>query len=154
MGPRRRNRAYQPVVRPSMSPPTVRMFLNGTAMGGMADHRHVDGSRFIGPRRTAPRYRFFAVRDEFPGLVPVAKNGTSILGELYEIEASVWRHKLLPSEPSELEPGTVELDDGTTAAVMLLELGRVGKDDELVDISEFGGWRAYLAQGDPTTRGA
>ena len=48
-----------------------RMFLNGTAMSGQKDHGAIAGATFVGPARTAPRYRFFAVRDEFPGLFPV-----------------------------------------------------------------------------------
>lgn len=127
---------------------TVHMFLNGTAMAGQADHRHIAGSRFLGERRTAPLYRFYAVRDEFPGLVPAEEGGASILGELYEIAVPVWRDQLLPNEPSELTPGRVELDDGTTAHVMLLDLSRVRKGDKLVDISELGGWRTYLRQFD------
>lgn len=125
-------------------PTTLRMFLNGTAMAGLADHRHVVGSRFLGSRRTAARYRFYAVRDEFPGLVPAPENGASILGELYEIDIPVWRERLLPNEPPELEPGSVELEDGETAHVMLLDVSRVRPSDKLVDISEHGGWRAYL----------
>lgn len=122
----------------------VLMFLNGTAMSGLKDHPLVEGSRFIGPRRTAPRYRFYAVRDEFPGLVPVSSNGVSIIGELYEMDRSTWSERLLPNEPAELRPGEVELEDGQRSNVMILELDRVGPDDQVVDIGGFGGWRAYM----------
>ena len=122
----------------------VAMFLNGTAMSGLKDHTHVLGSRFVGERRTAPRYRFYSVRDEFPGLVPVERDGVSVWGELYEMDRSAWRDQLLPSEPKELVPGEVELDDGTRSHVMLLELERVPPGEKRVDISAFGGWRAYL----------
>jgi hypothetical protein len=120
------------------------MFLNGTAMSGFADHIHVEGARFIGPRSTAPRYRFYAVRDEFPGLVPVTTNGASIVGELYEMDRAAWQHKLLPNEPAELVPGEVELEDGLVSNVMILDLDRVVPNDLLVDICDFGGWRAYV----------
>lgn len=123
----------------------VVMFLNGTAMSGQRDHRLVEGARFLGPARTAPRYRFYAVRDEFPGLVPVADDGASIVGELYEMALTTWRDSLLPGEPTELDPAHVELEDGSAANVMVLDLGRVAAGDKLVDISPFGGWRAYLA---------
>jgi gamma-glutamylcyclotransferase (GGCT)/AIG2-like uncharacterized protein YtfP len=122
----------------------VLMFLNGTAMSGLEGHPLIAGSRFVGPRRTAPHYRFYAVRDEFPGLVPVSSNGVSIVGELYEMDRSTWLDQLLPNEPAELRPGEVELDDGMRSNVMILELDRVAPDDHLVDIGEFGGWRAYM----------
>lgn len=124
---------------------TVLMFLNGTAMSGFADHVHVAGSRFHGARRTAPYYRFYSVRDEYPGLVEVGATGASIVGELYEMDRVTWQEKLLPHEPPELVPGKVELDDGTQVNVMVLELSRVPPGDKLVDIADFGGWRAYLA---------
>lgn len=124
---------------------TVRMFLNGTAMSGFADHVHVAGAHFLGPRLTAPVYRFYAVRDEYPGLVFVGDGGVSIVGELYEMDRAVWRDRLLPNEPPELDPGEVQLENGTTSNVMLLARERVPDGDKVLDISDFGGWRAYVA---------
>jgi gamma-glutamylcyclotransferase (GGCT)/AIG2-like uncharacterized protein YtfP len=65
------------------------MFLNGTAMSGQKDHGAIAGATFVGPARTAPRYRFFAVRDEFPGLYPVAAGGAAVEGELYELTSDL-----------------------------------------------------------------
>jgi hypothetical protein len=42
--------------------------------GGRA-HYTIEGVPLIGERRTAPRYRFYSVRDEFPGLYPAAEHG-------------------------------------------------------------------------------
>ena len=80
-----------------------RMFLNGTAMSGQKDHHAIAGASFVGPARTAARYRFFAVRDEFPGLFPVDEHGCSIVGELYEVTEDILFRSLLPEEPAELE---------------------------------------------------
>jgi len=91
------------------------MFLNGTAMSGQKDHGSHAGSTFLGPARTAARYRFFAVRDEFPGLYPVKTGGRVIDGELYDIPEDVLRGRLLPSEPPELELGEIELAGRGTA---------------------------------------
>ena len=74
-----------------------RMFLNGTAMSGQKDHGAMAGAMFIGPARTAARYRFFAVRDEFPGLYPVDVDGRSIEGELYEMTEAILFDTLLPA---------------------------------------------------------
>lgn len=121
----------------------MQMFLNGTAMSGGVDHACIADAPFIGPARTAPGYRFFSVRDEFPGLVPSTTGGT-IVGEVYDIDDAVWLDSLLPAEPSELDPGEVELADGRRVRAMILDLDRV-PDGECVEITEHGGWRQYLA---------
>jgi len=119
------------------------MFLNGTAMAGQKDHACHAGSVFLGPGRTACRYRFLAIRDEFPGLLEVQSGGRSIKGELYDIPEPILHNKLLPAEPAELEFGEVVLIDGQKAAAMLLRPERIAPTDKVVDISELGGFRAY-----------
>ena len=119
------------------------MFLNGTAMSGQRDHACHAGSTFLGPARTSSRYRFYTVRDEFPGLMPVDRGGRPIDGELYEIPEEIFRDQLLPAEPRELDLGTIELIDGEEVAAMLLRLERIAPGDRVVDISELGGFRAY-----------
>ncbi|HTW99410.1 MAG TPA: gamma-glutamylcyclotransferase [Acidimicrobiales bacterium] len=119
------------------------MFLNGTAMSGQKDHASHAGSTFLGPARTAARYRFFAVRDEFPGLLPVERGGRVIEGELYDIPDEILRGRLLPSEPAELEIGEIELIDGERVQAMRLVPSRLQRGDKVVDISELGGFRAY-----------
>lgn len=121
------------------------MFLNGTAMSGQKHHAAVDGATFLGPKVTAPRYRFMAVRDEFPGLLPVNADGIAIHGELYEMPDAMLLESLLPTEPAELELGEIELTDGEIVNAMLLRPERLAARDKVVDIADFGGWRAYQA---------
>jgi len=121
------------------------MFLNGTAMAGQKDHHAVDGATFLGARRTAPFYRFVAVRDAFPGLLPVAEGGVSVPGELYELSEEMLFGSLMPEEPAELELGTIVLDDGEVVNAMHLQVERVVPGDKVVDIADLGGWRAYQA---------
>ena len=118
------------------------MFLNGTAMTGQKDHGAHAGSTFLGPARTTASYRFYAVRDEFPGLYPVASGGRCIDGELYDIPDEVLRHTLLPSEPTELELATITLIDGEAVHAMVLMPSRLQPGDKVVDIAELGGFRA------------
>lgn len=120
-----------------------KMFLNGTAMSGQKDHACHAGSTFLGPARTAAKYRFFAIRDEFPGLFPVDHGGRMIVGELYDMPEPVLRDQLLPAEPGELDLGEIELDDGQIVNAMILVPTRIEKGDKVVDISEIGGFRAY-----------
>lgn len=121
------------------------MFLNGTAMAGERDHRALGGARFVGAARTAPHYRFVAVRDDFPGLVAVDVGGASIEGELYEVPEDVLYGSLMPCEPPELELGAIELDDGEVVNAMHLQPERLADADIVVDITELGGWRRYRA---------
>lgn len=119
------------------------MFLNGSAMTGQKDHACHAGSTFLGPARTAGGYRFFAVRDEFPGLLPVPVGGRNIEGELYDMPEAVLHEQLLPAEPAELELGTITLIDGEEVHAMILRPERLQPGDKVVDISELGGFRAY-----------
>lgn len=121
----------------------MHMFLNGTAMSGQAEHHHLNGAPFLGEARTAAGYRFYAVRGEFPGLVP-SQAGKSIAGELYDLDDEVWRTSLGPAEPSELTLGTIELMDGRQVCAMILDLDRL-RQDEIEDITDIGSWRGYLA---------
>lgn len=123
---------------------SVRMFLSGSAMRDGPLHHHLHGAPLLGAARTAPRYRFYAVRDEFPALMPMAAGGASITGELYELSEELLRDSLLPAEPEELELGLITLEDGTAAFAMLLRPDHRNRDD-LTDITSHGGWRAYLA---------
>jgi gamma-glutamylcyclotransferase (GGCT)/AIG2-like uncharacterized protein YtfP len=123
----------------------VPLFVNGEGMRGGKVHYSIEGHKFLGPARTAARYRFFSVRDEFPGLWPVDEGGVSIEGELYEVPLEVIRDRFIPAEPPELELGVLELDDGGSALVVLMRKDVVESGEGLTDISDYGGWRAYRA---------
>lgn len=120
------------------------MFVNGQAMRGGSLNDALADARFLGPARTAPRYRFFSVRDEFPGLHPVTDGGLAVPGELYELSYAMLREQLLPREPAELELGVIELSDGTGSLAMRMRAW-VLDGPGLTDISAAGGWHAYLA---------
>jgi hypothetical protein len=124
------------------------MFLNGDGMRGGRAHYTIEGVPLVGERRTAPKYRFFSVRDQFPGLYPAANgDGQPILGELYDVPMDALR-ALLDTEPPELELTVIELDGGEMSFAMVL---REGEHDHggHKDISAYGGWRAYRASAPP-----
>ncbi|MGK5529655.1 allophanate hydrolase-related protein [Streptomyces sp. URMC 129] len=123
----------------------LRMFVNGQAMSGGSLNDALSDARFAGPARTAPRYRFYSVRDEFPGLHPVeGAAGTAIAGEIYEVTYEVLHDVLLPREPPELELGVIRLEDGSGSFAMRMRPAALHAPG-VVDISDHGGWRAYLA---------
>ena len=124
---------------------SVPLFVNGGGMRGGEVHYSIEGLPFLGEARTAPRYRFFSVRDEFPGLWPVDVGGVSVAGELYDVPLDVIRDRFIPAEPPELELGVVELDDGSSALVVVVRANVYASGEGLKDISEYGGWRAYRA---------
>lgn len=140
------------------------MFLNGDGMRGGSAHHTIEGVPLVGECRTAPLYRFYSVRDQFPALYPAASGpgGTArpgraggaggaegagdaqpILGELYDLPMPEFR-ALLATEPPELELGIIQLQDGELSFAMLL---RAAEHDRGIhkDITGYGGWRAYRA---------
>jgi hypothetical protein len=118
-----------------------RMFLNGTAMSGGADHHLVGAATLVGAVWTAPRYRFHSVDDRYPALEDVGAGGASVEGELYEISYEQLRDVLLPGEPDGLELGIIELADGSGSLAMVLRRPRPSLPTK--DISALGSWRAY-----------
>ena len=122
----------------------LRMFVNGQALSGGELNDALADATFLGPANTAAGYRFYSVRDEFPGLYPVGDGGFSVPGELYAVSYRTLREQLLPREPAELELTLIELADGSGSLCMRM------REDALTapgvrDISDRGGWRAYLA---------
>ena len=123
----------------------VLLMTNGEGMRGGAVHHTIADHPFLGEVETAPHYRFYSVRDEFPGLVLVSEGGASIRGELYDVPLEVLRDSFLPSEPPELELSVVGLADGRAALCVALRPEEQGRHRE---ITEYGGWRAYRAARD------
>lgn len=121
----------------------VKMFVNGQAMSGGQISAGLRNARFLGPTHTAPGYRFYSVRDDFPGLVPVMQGGASIFGELYEVSYTALRSELLPLEPPELELSIVELADGTGSLSMVMRAEALTMEG-IEDITAHGGWHSYL----------
>ncbi|MDT3439540.1 gamma-glutamylcyclotransferase family protein [Pseudofrankia sp. BMG5.37] len=120
----------------------VRMFVNGQAMSGGSIHAPLADAEFLGRAWTAPRYRFWSFRDEFPGLEPVTADGWSVPGELYAVSYAVLRDRLLPLEPPELELAVIELADGGGSLSMRV---RAGAQADAVEIRHPDGWLGHLA---------
>lgn len=124
-------------------PTTVTFFVNGEGLRGGLLNDGLQSARYLGPTRTAPLYRFYAVRDEFPGLYPAPDGaGTSIEGETYEVDYETLGSTFLPREPAELELGIIQLEDATGSLSMVLRSKHL-QDPDVNDISSHGGWRAY-----------
>jgi gamma-glutamylcyclotransferase (GGCT)/AIG2-like uncharacterized protein YtfP len=122
----------------------VHFFVNGQAMtGGSLNGPLQRSGTALGQARTAPHYRFFACRNQFPALVPT-EDGWSVPGELYQVSYAVLRDEVLPLEPPELELSVIELADGSGALSMVLRHGVRTSDPWMTEIEAGSGWRDYL----------
>ncbi|MBJ8340777.1 MULTISPECIES: gamma-glutamylcyclotransferase [Antrihabitans] len=120
------------------------LFCNGGAMRGGNLHHNVAQHKFVGAARTAPIYRFFSVRDEFPALLLSEDGGAAIEGELYDVPMDNIRTDFLPDEPAELELTVIALDDGRSVLAVGLRPGYLESiPEQLTEITEHGGWRKY-----------
>ena len=122
----------------------------GAHMSGMPLNRELTarGASFVRTARTKPCYRLHALqatKPPRPGLVRVADGeGTAIEVEVWALPAAGFA-ELVASMPMPLGAGAIQLDDGTSVTGYLCEAeGARGAPD----ISEYGGWRAYVAAGD------
>ena len=124
------------------------MFLNGDGMRGGRAHYTIEGVPLLGERRTAPLYRFYSIRDEFPALYPAADAENvhlqPILGELYDVPMGPLS-ALLATEPPELELTIIELENADLSFAMVLRDAEHAQGIHK-DITSYGGWRAYRAE--------
>jgi AGZA family xanthine/uracil permease-like MFS transporter len=118
------------------------LFVNGTLMRGLALHRNLDGAEFLEACATAPRYRVYSIGDLHPGMFEVDLGGVAVDGELYRVPDDVLA-RVEAGEPAGLYRGPVHLSDGRVVEGILYP--REMAEGHL-DISAYGGWRAYTAR--------
>jgi gamma-glutamylcyclotransferase (GGCT)/AIG2-like uncharacterized protein YtfP len=118
------------------------LFVNGTLMRGLSLHANLDGAEFLGEARTAPSYRIYSIGDVHPGMFEVESGGISVPGEIYRLPDEVWM-RVEAGEPPNLYKGPVKLSDGRIIHGILYP--RELAEGIHRDISDFGGWREYVA---------
>jgi gamma-glutamylcyclotransferase (GGCT)/AIG2-like uncharacterized protein YtfP len=117
-------------------------FICGSALRGQPDHKNLQSAQFIKEAVTRPNYRIHSVENGWhPGIYEVASGGIAIPGEVYELTAEQYEY-LLSTEPPNLYPKNVVLEDGQEVTAMLYPRELVEKY-QWTDISHFGGWAAY-----------
>ena len=122
----------------------IRFFICGSALRGQPDHKNLLAAKFISAARTQARYRLHAAVDGWhPAIYEVVENGISIPGEVYELTPEQYEH-LLSTEPPNMYPAEIQLEDGETLTAMLYPQELVEKYS-WPDISTYGGWAAYKA---------
>lgn len=118
------------------------LFVNGTLMRGLDLHANLEGAEFLGEVRTLPHYRLYSIDDVHPGMFEVDEDGVSVAGEVYRIPDEVWA-RVEAGEPPNLYRGPVRLEDGREIDGILYP--RELAEGKHRDISEYGGWRAYIS---------
>lgn len=129
------------------SDPCIKVAVVGAHLSGMPlNHQLLDrGARLLKRSRTTPAYGLFALAGTTPakpGLVRGAGQG-SIELELWAVPPAHFG-SFVALVPAPLGIGNVQLEDGTWVKGFICEgLGLEGA----TDITEYGGWRAWLASG-------
>jgi carbamate kinase len=124
--------------------------VNGTLMRGLALNPNMieAGATFVREAMTAPEYRIWSINDEYPAMVRVSDGtGARLALEIWSVPRG-GVGKIFMKEPPGLTLGKVRLDDGSSAYVLLSEPALVMGQRE---ITQHGGWRAYLAATRPKT---
>ena len=99
-------------------------------------------ARLITATHTSGKYRFYALPDgKRPGLIRVAQGGAAIDCEVWEMPAAHFG-SFVAGIPAPLGIGKLELADGSVVNGFICEGFAVA---DARDITEFGGWRAWLA---------
>jgi hypothetical protein len=99
------------------------------------------GATFVREAMTEPSYRLWSIRDIHPAMVRVQKGGVAIAVELWQVP-SAGLGTLLWHEPAGLSIGKVRLENGE---VVLGVLGEPILCEHQLEITKWGGWRAYMA---------
>jgi gamma-glutamylcyclotransferase (GGCT)/AIG2-like uncharacterized protein YtfP len=121
----------------------VRLAVNGTLMRGLALNGNLvaAGAAFVRETTTTPSYRLWSIQDRHPAMIRVAHGGAAIAVEVWDVpEAGL--AKILLAEPPGLCVGKVRLADGEET------LGVLGEPllcEGQREITDFGGWRTYVA---------
>ena len=122
----------------------ILLAVNGTLMRGLKLNPNMEGAgaSFIRETTTEPGYRLWSINDDHPVMVRVRDgSGVRIAVEIWAVPPAGLASILL-SEPTGLTIGKVRLDDGSTVLGVVGEATFVKGQRE---ITEYGGWRAYIA---------
>lgn len=120
----------------------VNLAVNGTLMRGLALNPNLMGvgAVFVREAMTEATYRLWSIGDVHPAMVRVREGGAAIAVEVWQVP-STGLGTLLWQEPPGLSIGKVRLEDGD---VVLGVLGEPILCENQLEITEWGGWRAYM----------
>ena len=124
---------------------TTLLAVNGTLMRGLELNPNLlaVGATFVREDETEACYRLWSIDDRHPAMLRTPGEGTRVALEVWEVPLAGLAQVLL-SEPPGLAIGKVLLRDGD---VVLGVLGEPFLCEGQREITEYGGWRAYVSAG-------
>jgi gamma-glutamylcyclotransferase (GGCT)/AIG2-like uncharacterized protein YtfP len=121
----------------------VKLAVNGTLMRGLELNPNMvsAGATFVREAATVPAYRLWSINDRHPAMIRVASGGAPVAVEVWAVPSDGLA-KILLQEPPGLCIGKVKLADGEE---VLGVLGEPLLCEGQREITQHGGWRAYIA---------
>lgn len=121
----------------------IQLAVNGTLMRGLELNPNMihAGAVFVKESSTAPIYRLWSINDVHPAMMRVMDGGKSIDLEIWSMPPE-GLSQILMQEPPGLCIGKVLLADGE---IVLGVLGEPFLCQNQLEITQWGGWRAYIA---------
>lgn len=121
----------------------VYLAVNGTLMRGLELNPNLlnVGAYFVREDSTAPVYRIWSIGDRHPAMQRVTTGGTAVALEIWALPRAGFATVLL-QEPPGLAIGLVLLANGEQVLGVLGEAYLCATGYE---ITQWGGWRAYMA---------
>ena len=122
---------------------TVHLAVNGTLMRGLELNPNMvrNGATFVREDATDECYRIYSIDDRHPAMLRTPGEGTSVALEIWDVPVTGLANILL-AEPPGLSIGKVVLRDGS---IVLGVLGEPFLCQGQREITQYGGWRAYIA---------
>ncbi|KJC43446.1 allophanate hydrolase [Bradyrhizobium sp. LTSP849] len=132
---------------PASSSDEIPIAVVGAHLSGMALNGELKAlnGKLIEATKTAPDYKLYALQTTppKPGMLRVeAGKGASIELEIWSLSSSAFG-KFVNAIPAPMAIGTVKLADGRSVKGFLVEPEVLG---EAHDITDYGGWRAYMKE--------
>lgn len=123
--------------------PLIHLAVNGTLMQGLELNPNLlnAGATFVQETTTAPLYRLWSINDRHPAMQRVSTGGAAIALEIWAVPAAGIA-QILQQEPPGLAIGKICLADGS---IVLGVLGEPFLCENQLEITQWGGWRAYTA---------
>ena len=121
---------------------TIKLAVNGTLMRGLELNPNLTnvGATFEREAKTEAAYRIWSIDDKYPAMIKVSEDGVAVAVEVWLVPLA-GLGVILSQEPPGLAIGKVTLHDGEEV------LGVIGESltvEGKQEISEHGGWRAYI----------
>ena len=122
---------------------TLHLAVNGTLMRGLELNPNMlrNGATFVREDATDACYRIYSIDDRHPAMLRTPREGTSVALEIWDVPVTGLANILL-AEPPGLSIGKVVLRDGS---IVLGVLGEPFLCEGQHEITQYGGWRAYIA---------